>query len=111
MSIYRLPRSIASPVSLTTHAVTYPGLGEKPASDIWVECSALRSPMPTPSGRHFGLTLRNGERAAVTLSDFRQGARAATQALIVLPTGICTIEGAIAPAVFKRALEHFQPVA
>ena len=112
MTIYRLPRSVASPVSLTTHAPTYPGLGEMPASDIWVECFARRNAVrvPTPSGRHFRVTVGSRERAAVTVTAYRRGELAATQAMIVLPDAFCHVDGPVPPRVFKRALHGFMRI-
>ena len=111
-TVYRLPASVASAVSVSSHRRAYPGLGEKPPSDIWVECRP-RTPgvdVPKGVGRREVAIIKTGERAALTIYGYRQGKRAGFQAVIVLRKAFCDAQGLIAPDVFRRALARFRPV-
>lgn len=111
-TIYRLPRSVASPVPLGDTRTAYPGLGNKPASDISLTCYPRRPgvPVPTAVGTTEQAVIATGERATVKLYSYKQGPLPATQAQIVVHDAFCSLQGPIAPSAFRAALSSFAPV-
>jgi hypothetical protein len=111
-TVYRLPASVASPVAISSRVRTYPGLGEMPPSDIWVECYPRRPGVPVPSatGKREVAVVKSGERVTLTIVDYTKMKLAGVQAQIVLTDAYCRVEGLVPPAVFRRALAKFGPV-
>jgi hypothetical protein len=111
-TVYRLPPSIASPVPISTHLPAYPGLGDKPPSDIWVECYPRRPGVAVPKGigKHETAVIESGERVPLTIQGYTRGDDTGFQAVIVLEDAFCNANGLVSSAVFRSALDSFRPV-
>jgi hypothetical protein len=103
-TVYRLPPSALPAELANERRSNYPGLGEKPPSEVWVTCEPRQRGFLPAVGRGTrprALRLATGERAQLYSGGFVLHGREGVTSVIVVGRTVCIVDGLVPPAQFR----------